>query len=39
LTEAQKQELERRIANLDADPDSVIPWEVVEARALARLKR
>jgi putative addiction module component (TIGR02574 family) len=39
LTEAQKRELDRRIAALDADPSSAVAWEDVEARALARLKR
>ena len=39
LTEAQERELDRRIASLDANPDAVIPWDEVEARALARLKR
>lgn len=39
LTEAQRQELDRRLAALDANPDAVVPWEEVEARALARLKR
>ena len=36
-TEAQKRELDRRTAALDAAPDAVTPWEVVEARALKRL--
>lgn len=39
LTEDQKQELDRRLAVLDASPDAVTPWEVVEAKALARLGR
>ncbi len=39
LTEAQSKELDRRLAALDANPDAVVPWEEVEARALARLKR
>lgn len=37
LTEAQKQELDRRVAALDANPEAVTPWEEVEARAWARL--
>ena len=37
-TEAQRRELDRRVAALDADPGSAIPWDVVEARALARLR-
>lgn len=34
LTDAQKQELERRIAEDDADPDGGIPWEIVKQRTL-----
>ena len=39
LRDAKRQELERRAAEDDADPDNVIPWEVVKAEALARLKK
>jgi putative addiction module component (TIGR02574 family) len=39
LTEAQRQELDRRLAALEADPTGVIPWEEAEARVLARLRR
>ncbi|MGP0068908.1 MAG: addiction module protein [Isosphaeraceae bacterium] len=39
LSEAQKQELDRRLASLDANPDAVVPWEEVEARALARFRQ
>jgi putative addiction module component (TIGR02574 family) len=39
LSEAQRQELERRIADDEAKPDEVIPWEQVKAEALARLHR
>jgi len=39
LTEAQRQELERRADDDDANPDDTIPWEQVEAEALARWKR
>jgi putative addiction module component (TIGR02574 family) len=39
LTEAQKQELDRRLAALEANPAAVSPWEEVEARILARLGR
>lgn len=39
LTEGQRQELERRLAALQANPDNVIPWEKVEARALARFRK
>ncbi len=38
LTEAQRQELQRRIAADDADPDDVVPWEQVKAQTLSRLK-
>jgi len=38
LTEAQKQELDRRLAEMEADPDDVIPWEEVKAQAEARLR-
>ena len=36
LTEAQLRELDRRIAADDANPDDVIPWEEVKAKARAR---
>jgi putative addiction module component (TIGR02574 family) len=39
LTPAQRQELERRLADSIARPDAVTPWEVVKARALARARR
>jgi putative addiction module component (TIGR02574 family) len=39
LTEAQRCELERRLAAHDADPTNVIPWEEVKARALARARQ
>ncbi len=39
ITDAQKMELDRLIASLDAHPDAVVSWEVVEARARARLRR
>ena len=39
LTEAQLQELDRRLASLEANPAAVSPWEEVEARVLARLRR
>jgi len=38
LTEAQRLELERRVAEDDAAPDDVVPWEQVKAQALSRLK-
>jgi putative addiction module component (TIGR02574 family) len=39
LTEAQRQELERRLADSIARPHAVTPWEVVKARALARARK
>jgi len=38
LTEAQRQELQRRVAEDDANPGDVMPWEQVRAQTLARLK-
>lgn len=39
LTEAQRQELERRLADHQANPGDVVPWETVKAEALARFQR
>ncbi len=39
ITQAERTELERRLAALDADPANVVPWEQVEARALARFRK
>ena len=36
LTDAQKRELERRLAAYDANPDDVIPWETVKQRLQAK---
>jgi putative addiction module component (TIGR02574 family) len=38
LTDAQRRELERRLAAHEASPNDVIPWEEVKARALARAR-
>jgi putative addiction module component (TIGR02574 family) len=38
LTESQRTELQRRVAEDDANPDDVIAWEQVKAQTLARLK-
>lgn len=38
LTDAQKGELERRIAAYEASPQNVVPWEQVEAEARARTR-
>ena len=39
LTDAQRAELERRVAAADANPASGVPWEVVRAEARARWQR
>lgn len=38
LTDEQRRELERRVAEDDANPNDVIPWEQVKAQTLSRLK-
>jgi putative addiction module component (TIGR02574 family) len=38
LTEPQASELQRRVAEDDATPEDVVPWEQVKARAQARLQ-
>lgn len=38
LTEAQKKELDRRLAMLDAGETTISLWEEVEARVLNRLR-
>jgi putative addiction module component (TIGR02574 family) len=37
LTDAQRAELEKRIAEDDAHPHDVVPWEQVKASTLSRL--
>ena len=39
LSEAKRRELDRRIADQEANPEDVVPWEDVEAAALARFAR
>lgn len=39
LTEAQRAELDRRVADDEAFPDDVIPWEDIKASMRARLTR
>jgi putative addiction module component (TIGR02574 family) len=39
ISDAQRQELERRLADSLARPDAVTPWEVIKARALARARQ
>ena len=38
LTDAQRAELDRRLEDLEQNPDAGEPWEVVRARLYARLK-
>ena len=37
ITEAQKQELERRLADLESNPDKVVPWDEVRRRLQDRI--
>ena len=39
ISDALRDELRRRSAEADADPDGGIPWEVVKAEALKRIGR
>ncbi len=39
LTEAQRQELQRRLDDYRANPGDVVPWEQIKAEALARFRR
>jgi putative addiction module component (TIGR02574 family) len=39
LTDAQRSELDRRLAEHEANPDEVVPWEEVKASIGGRLKR
>jgi putative addiction module component (TIGR02574 family) len=39
LSEAQRQEVDRRLAAHETNPQAAVPWEQVEAEALARLRR
>jgi putative addiction module component (TIGR02574 family) len=39
LTTTQKDELDRRMNDLDANPDDVSPWGEVKASALVRIGR
>ena len=39
LSDAQRQELRRRVADDEASPDDVIPWEQVRAEARKRTGR
>jgi putative addiction module component (TIGR02574 family) len=39
LTESEKAEVDRRLAAHRADPTAAIPWDQIEAEALARLQK
>ena len=39
LTEAQKAELDRRLADHLANPDDVVSWDEVKAAALAKIRQ
>ena len=39
LTDAQRQELDRRLADHEANPDDVVPWEKIKEEALARFRQ
>lgn len=39
LTDAQKAELDRRLADHLENPDDVVPWSEVKAAALARIRQ
>ena len=39
LTDMQRAELDRRVADDDAFPDDVVPWSEIKASARARLRR
>ena len=39
VSESERAELERRLADSIARPEAVTPWEVVKARALARARQ
>jgi len=38
LSDGQRRELERRLADADANPDNVVPWSQVKSRALEQLR-
>lgn len=39
LTEEMKVELDRRIEELDRDPDAGVPWEKVKAKAIGHIRK
>jgi putative addiction module component (TIGR02574 family) len=38
LTDEKRRELKKRLAEHEANPDDVVPWEQVKAEALARFE-
>lgn len=39
LDEAQRTEIDRRLAAHESNPTAAVPWDEVEAAAMARLRR
>ena len=39
LTDTEREEIDRRLAAHAANPQDVVPWETVKARAMARAQR
>ncbi|MEI7683816.1 MAG: addiction module protein [Planctomycetota bacterium] len=39
LSDGQREELDRRLATFSANPATAVSWEVVEAEALARIRK
>ena len=39
LTDAQRAELDKRVADHEANPDDIVPWEEVKASITERLKK
>jgi putative addiction module component (TIGR02574 family) len=39
ITDAQRRELDRRLADHAEHPENVVPWEQVKAEALARCRQ
>ncbi len=39
LTDAQREELQRRLAELEANPHDVVSWEQLKGEALAWIKK
>lgn len=39
LAEEQRQDLDRRLAEIERNPNDVVPWEEIKAQARARFQR